>query len=215
MINSPWETKSDSFYFVENKLIMHNKAEFSYAPYWNENLLIFLKYLKVFLLNKKDFNFIISNKHLRYWKTYKSKQFVICEPCTGGIFCVKIWRKRIHILPVQLISFYLCLIWLFICFVIHSFVHFHFFRLSGNIYSKRNLSWRFCWKLRSIYWWNLVLKFNLFLPVHLNAMKKKYLTNVLVWSVHQGKIMIISKRSLMKVSMCEILIKKNLLWKVN
>lgn len=33
MINSPWETKSDSFYFVENKLIMHNKAEFSYAPY--------------------------------------------------------------------------------------------------------------------------------------------------------------------------------------
>jgi len=33
MINSPWETKADSFYFVEEKLIMHNKAEFSYAPF--------------------------------------------------------------------------------------------------------------------------------------------------------------------------------------
>ena len=31
MISSPWETVSDSFYFVENKLVMHTKAEFSYA----------------------------------------------------------------------------------------------------------------------------------------------------------------------------------------
>lgn len=30
MIESPWETVSDSFYFVEDKLIMHTKAEFSY-----------------------------------------------------------------------------------------------------------------------------------------------------------------------------------------
>lgn len=30
MIESPWETKSDSFYFVENRLIMHNKAQYSY-----------------------------------------------------------------------------------------------------------------------------------------------------------------------------------------
>jgi len=30
MINSPFETKSDSFYFVDNKLIMHNKAEYAY-----------------------------------------------------------------------------------------------------------------------------------------------------------------------------------------
>ena len=32
MIQSPWETKSDSFYFVENKLIMHHKAEYNYSP---------------------------------------------------------------------------------------------------------------------------------------------------------------------------------------
>ena len=32
MIAAPWETKSDSFYFVENKLIMHNKAEYNYSP---------------------------------------------------------------------------------------------------------------------------------------------------------------------------------------
>jgi len=31
MINSPWETKSDSFYFVENKLIMHHKAIYNYS----------------------------------------------------------------------------------------------------------------------------------------------------------------------------------------
>lgn len=32
MIEAPWETKSDSFYFVENRLIMHNKAEYNYSP---------------------------------------------------------------------------------------------------------------------------------------------------------------------------------------
>lgn len=33
MIKSPWETKSDSFYFVENKLIMHHKALYDYSPF--------------------------------------------------------------------------------------------------------------------------------------------------------------------------------------
>ena len=32
MIEEPWHTRSDSFYFVENKLIMHNKAIYNYAP---------------------------------------------------------------------------------------------------------------------------------------------------------------------------------------
>lgn len=32
MILNPWETKSDSFYFVDNKLIMHHKAEYNYSP---------------------------------------------------------------------------------------------------------------------------------------------------------------------------------------
>ena len=31
MIACPWETRSDSFYFVGEDLIMHNKAEYSYA----------------------------------------------------------------------------------------------------------------------------------------------------------------------------------------
>lgn len=30
MINNPFYTKSDSFYFVDNVLIMHNKADYSY-----------------------------------------------------------------------------------------------------------------------------------------------------------------------------------------
>ena len=30
MIANPFDTKSDSFYFVNGKLIMHNKAEYSY-----------------------------------------------------------------------------------------------------------------------------------------------------------------------------------------
>lgn len=30
MINSPYETKSDSFYFVDGKMIMHNKADYAY-----------------------------------------------------------------------------------------------------------------------------------------------------------------------------------------
>ena len=32
MISEPWHTRSDSFYFVGNKLIMHNKAIYNYAP---------------------------------------------------------------------------------------------------------------------------------------------------------------------------------------
>lgn len=30
MIQNPFETKSDSFYFVEDQLVMHNKAEYAY-----------------------------------------------------------------------------------------------------------------------------------------------------------------------------------------
>lgn len=30
LISHPFETKSDSFYFVEDKLIMHNKADYAY-----------------------------------------------------------------------------------------------------------------------------------------------------------------------------------------
>ncbi|XP_071357605.1 protein unc-119 homolog B-A [Trachinotus anak] len=32
MISNPFETRSDSFYFVNNKLIMHHKAEYSFSP---------------------------------------------------------------------------------------------------------------------------------------------------------------------------------------
>mmetsp|Transcript_85688 Transcript_85688/g.239460 ORF Transcript_85688/g.239460 Transcript_85688/m.239460 type:complete len:206 (-) Transcript_85688:159-776(-) len=31
LIVSPWETRSDSFYFVDGKLVMHNKAEYNYS----------------------------------------------------------------------------------------------------------------------------------------------------------------------------------------
>ena len=30
MIANPFETRSDSFYFVDNKLVLHNKADYSY-----------------------------------------------------------------------------------------------------------------------------------------------------------------------------------------
>jgi hypothetical protein len=33
MIESPWETKSDSIYFVDGKLVMHTKSEYNYAPF--------------------------------------------------------------------------------------------------------------------------------------------------------------------------------------
>ena len=33
MIDAPWETRSDSFYFVENKLIMHHKALYNYSMF--------------------------------------------------------------------------------------------------------------------------------------------------------------------------------------
>jgi len=33
LISSPWETRSDSFYFVNEQLVMHNRAEYNYAPH--------------------------------------------------------------------------------------------------------------------------------------------------------------------------------------
>ena len=30
LIEHPYETRSDSFYFVEDKLVMHNKADYAY-----------------------------------------------------------------------------------------------------------------------------------------------------------------------------------------
>ena len=30
MIDSPYETRSDSFYFVDDQLVMHNKADYAY-----------------------------------------------------------------------------------------------------------------------------------------------------------------------------------------
>lgn len=30
MVSNPFETRSDSFYFVDNKLVLHNKADYSY-----------------------------------------------------------------------------------------------------------------------------------------------------------------------------------------
>ncbi|CAE8605778.1 unnamed protein product, partial [Polarella glacialis] len=32
LISAPWECRSDSFYFVQDRLIMHNRAEYNYAP---------------------------------------------------------------------------------------------------------------------------------------------------------------------------------------
>jgi len=31
MIDNPGATKSDSFYFVEGKLVMHNRAQYAYT----------------------------------------------------------------------------------------------------------------------------------------------------------------------------------------
>lgn len=31
MIRHPYETQSDSFYFVDDRLVMHNKADYSYS----------------------------------------------------------------------------------------------------------------------------------------------------------------------------------------
>jgi len=32
MIAAPWETNSDSFFFAGDRLIIHNKASYSYEP---------------------------------------------------------------------------------------------------------------------------------------------------------------------------------------
>jgi len=31
MIDAPWETKSDTFFLVDNKIVIHNRAEYNYS----------------------------------------------------------------------------------------------------------------------------------------------------------------------------------------
>ena len=33
IIAAPWEVKSDSFFFANGSLIVHNRAEYNYAPF--------------------------------------------------------------------------------------------------------------------------------------------------------------------------------------
>lgn len=33
MIDAPWEVKSDTFFFAEGKLMIHNRAEYNYSPF--------------------------------------------------------------------------------------------------------------------------------------------------------------------------------------
>ena len=33
IVNAPWEVKSDSFFFAEDRLVVHNRAEYNYAPF--------------------------------------------------------------------------------------------------------------------------------------------------------------------------------------
>lgn len=40
MIAAPYETKSDTFFFVDGKLIIHNRAAYNYAPLWIINILM-------------------------------------------------------------------------------------------------------------------------------------------------------------------------------
>jgi hypothetical protein len=32
IVKCPWEVKSDSFFFADGKLIIHNRAEYNYCP---------------------------------------------------------------------------------------------------------------------------------------------------------------------------------------
>ena len=32
MIDAPWEVKSDSFFFADGKLLIHNRAAYNYSP---------------------------------------------------------------------------------------------------------------------------------------------------------------------------------------
>ena len=32
MIANPWETQSDSFYYVGEEMVLHNKAKYAYSP---------------------------------------------------------------------------------------------------------------------------------------------------------------------------------------
>ena len=33
IISSPWETRSDTFFFVEGKLVIHTRALYDYSPF--------------------------------------------------------------------------------------------------------------------------------------------------------------------------------------
>lgn len=62
MITNPFETRSDSFYFVDDVLVMHNKADYAYngGPAWNQTT----------MLNRKEFIEFLG--HYNSWHNKKS-----------------------------------------------------------------------------------------------------------------------------------------------
>lgn len=59
MVDHPFETKSDSFYFVDSKLVMHNKADYAYNGWFlTDN--IHLSFLKECGFYRKTSSLIIT-----------------------------------------------------------------------------------------------------------------------------------------------------------
>ena len=69
MIANPFETKSDSFYFVEGKLVMHNKADYSYnnakSNLWSDAVNDENSILKAKQLTKE----VIQQSLFHFWDT--------------------------------------------------------------------------------------------------------------------------------------------------
>lgn len=57
MIMNPFETRSDSFYFVDNCLVMHNKADYAYnGGLWAYQQGLTLKgFIDLYFLHLSDF----------------------------------------------------------------------------------------------------------------------------------------------------------------
>ncbi len=68
MIANPFETRSDSFYFVENKLIMHTKAEYDFS--WVDCILC------IYLCQIKQTSSVIkSSQYFNFLKIIKNSIF--------------------------------------------------------------------------------------------------------------------------------------------
>lgn len=102
MVLHPYETQSDSFYFVDNKLVMHNKADYSYnggtqsrhrgglTLHWRIDQCLPFLFIYFYFFCREDDNQNCVCSSLKQTRTVHANRYTVClqhnKPASRQLF---------------------------------------------------------------------------------------------------------------------------------